>query len=76
MTIKHYKDIDYSVMVPEDIYLKFVEEARRMAIYGENGKSAFKYEIERAYFRFTHFGRRPELEQEIVGRTMVAEEVF
>lgn len=57
MTIKHYEDIDYSVMVPEDIYLKFVEEARRMAIYGENGKSALKHEIERAYFRYTHFGR-------------------
>ena len=51
MTIKHYEDIDYSVMVPEDIYLKFVEEARRMAIYGENGKSALKHEIEQVVVR-------------------------
>lgn len=76
MTIKHYKDIDYSVMVPEDIYLKFVEEARRMTIYGENGKSAFKHEIERAYFRFTHFGRKPESALEVVVRTQVCEEMF
>lgn len=76
MTIKHYKDIDYSVVVPEDIYLKFVEEARRMTIYGENGKSAFKHEIERAYFRFTHFGRKSESALEVVVRTQVCEEMF
>lgn len=76
MTIKHYEDIDYSAMVPEDIYLKFVEEACRMAIYGENGKSAFKYEIERAYFRYTHFGRKPESALEVVVRTQVFEEMF
>ena len=76
MTIKHYEDIDYSVMVPEDIYLKFVEEARRMSIYGENGKSALKHEIERAYFRYTHFGRKPENALEVVVRTQVFEEMF
>ena len=76
MTVKHYEDIDYSVMVPEDIYLKFVEEARRMAIYGDNGKSALKHEIERAYFRYINFGRKPEKALEVVVRTQVFEEMF
>lgn len=76
MTITHYEDIDYSVMVPEDIYLKFVGEARRMAVYDENGKSALKHEIERAYFRYTHFGRKPESALEVVVRTQVFEEMF
>lgn len=76
MTVKHYEDIDYSVMVPEDICLKFMEEARHMAIYGENGKSALQHEIERAYFRYTRFGRKPESALEVVARTQVFEELF
>ena len=74
--IKRYEDIDYSVMVPEDIYLKFVDEAHRMSIYGDNGKSALKHEIERAYFCYIHFGRKPESALEVVVRTQVFEEMF
>lgn len=76
MTVKHYDDIDYSVMVPEDIYLKFVEEAHRMAVYGDNGKATLKHEIARAYFRYSHFGRKPESALEVVVRTQVFEEMF
>ena len=76
MTVKHYEDIDYSVVVPEDIYLKFEEEARRMIIYGDNGKSTLKHEIERAYFRYSHFGRKPESALEVIVSTQVFEEMF
>jgi len=73
---KHYNDIDYSIPVPEDMYIKLYEEATRLSAYGANGSSAFIHEIDSAHFRYANFGRRPELEQEVVGRTMVAEEVF
>lgn len=76
MTVKHYEDIDYSAMVPEDIYLKFVEEARRMAVYGDNGKATLKHEIARAYFRYSNFGRKPESALEVIVRTQVFEEMF
>lgn len=76
MKVKQYKDIDYAIPVPEDIYIKFYEEATRLSAHGANGFSAFIHEIDSAHFRYANFGRRPELEQEIVARTMVAEEVF
>lgn len=76
MTVKHYEDIDYSAMIPEDIYLKFVEEAQHMAFHGESGKAALRHDIERAYFRYKTFGRTPEREMEIVARTLVFEEMF
>ena len=76
MKVKQYKDIDYAIPVPEDIYIKFYEEATRLSAHGANGFSAFIHEIDSAHFRYANFGRKPELEQEIVARTMVAEEVF
>lgn len=76
MKVKQYNDIDYAIPVPEDMYIKLYEEATRLSAHGTNGTSAFIHEIDRAHFRYANFGRRPELEQEIVGRTMVAEEVF
>lgn len=76
MKVKQYKDIDYATPVPEDMYIKLYEEATRLSAHGANGSSAFIHEIDSAHFRYANFGRRPELEQEIVGRTMVAEEMF
>ena len=76
MKVKQYKDIDYAIPVPEDMYIKLYEEATRLSAHGANGFSAFTHEIDSAHFRYANFGRRPELEQEIVARTMVAEEVF
>ena len=76
MKVKQYKDIDYTIPVPEDMYIKFYEEATRLSAHGANGFSAFIHEIDSAHFRYANFGRKPELEQEIVARTMVAEEVF
>lgn len=76
MKVKQYKDIDYAIPVPEDMYIKLYEEATRLSAHGANGFSAFIHEIDSAHFRYANFGRKPELEQEIVARTMVAEEVF
>ena len=77
MKVQHYNDIHYyTIPVPEDMYIKFYEEATRLSAHGANGFSAFIHEIDSAHFRYTNFGRKPELEQEIVARTMVAEEVF
>ena len=76
MKVRHYGDIHYLIPVPEDMYIKLYEEATRLSAHGANGFSAFIHEIDSAHFRYANFGRRPELEQEIVARTMVAEEVF
>lgn len=76
MNIKRYEDIDYSIEIPEDVYLYFVEEAKHMAFHGESGKAALRHDIERAYFRYKTFGRTPEREMEIVARTLVFEEMF
>lgn len=76
MKVKHYEDIDYAIPVPEDMYIRLHEDASRLSAHGANGPSAFIHEIDRAHFRYANLGRRQELEQEIVGRTMVAEEVF
>ena len=76
MTIKHYEDVDYSIEVPEKVYLYFVDEAKHMAFHGESGKAALRHDIERAYFRYKTFGRTPEREMEIVARTLVFEEMF
>jgi len=76
LKVKHYEDIDYAIPVPEDMYIKLHEDASSLSAHGANGPSAFIHEIDRAHFRYANLGRRPELEQEIVGRTMVAEEVF
>lgn len=75
MKVKHYDDIDYSIIVPEDVYVYFLDEAKRLSFFGSNGLSALRHEIERAHFRYITFGRKPETEMEIVARTMVAEEV-
>ena len=76
MKVRHYGDIHYTIPVPEDMYIKLYEEATRLSAHGANGFSAFLHEIDSAHFRYANLGRRPELEQEIVARTMVAEEAF
>lgn len=76
MTVKHYEDIDYTIEVPESLYNALVQEATKMKVWGDNGIAALRHDIERAYFRYTHFGHTPELEAEIVGRTIVFEEMF
>lgn len=76
MTVKHYEDIDYTIEVPESLYNALVQEATKMKMWGDNGIAALRHDIERAYFRYKNFGRTPELETEIVGRTIVFEEMF
>ena len=77
MVIKRYEDINYDIIVSEEIYNHFRNDAEHIAIvYGDNGKAAIKHDIERAYFRFKNLGRKPEQELEIVARTLVFEEMF
>lgn len=76
MTVKHYEDIDYTIEVPEPLYNALVQEATRMKMFGDNGIAAVRNDIDRAHFRYSNFGRTPELETEIVGRTIVFEEMF
>lgn len=76
MTVKHYKDVDYTIEVPESLYNALVQEATRMKMFGDNGIAALRNDIDRVHFRYKNFGRSPELETEIVGRTIVFEEMF
>ena len=74
MNVPHYNDIDYSIDVSEDVYIALREDLHRLTMFGNNGLGAFIHEIERAHFRYVNFGRKPELEIEIVARTQIAEE--
>lgn len=76
MTITRYDDIDYSIDVPEDVYSYFKDDINRLRVFGESGFNTFLHEIDRAHFRYVNFGRKSELELEIVARTLVAEEVL
>lgn len=75
MNVKHYDDIDYTVPIPESVYDLLTDEAHRMSMH-RSGASAFAHEIDRAHFRYVTFGRKPELEIEIVARTQIAEEMM
>lgn len=76
MTITRYDDIDYSIDVPEAVYNHFRDDINRLQVFGESGFNTFLHEIDRAHFRYVNFGRKSELELEIVARTLVAEEVL
>lgn len=71
-----YEDIDYSKPVSEPIYDALVRESKRMDIARQgSSQSVLRHEIQRLRFKMDNIGRTEALEQEIIARTLVLDEI-